>query len=275
MRILDLIEKEKKEILERRKQGRFKTSTGLYRNIFVLLLGITNLTLGLILLLTYAGINQVNIPYSKGTTQSVLNINKAGEYKMYVEIRNFNQNFLNYSKSISTKQLKGEAIFDISKCAPLERNGEKVYYPCGLIANSFLQDKFTILGKDISTQNISWSSEIKNIKSTNYNLNEIEAPPLWQPYTSLPNLENNERFANWINLAPFNSFRKLYGKVYLEKGKYDFVVESDYPYGNKQIIFTESSWAGVKNYFLAITSIFCGIFMISGFFVLLLVNHAI
>lgn len=183
MRILDLIEQEKKEILERRKQGRYKTSTGVYRNIFLLLLGITNLVLGLILLLTYANLSEISMPYKEGTTTSVLDVNKSSEYKMYIEISDFNQNFLSYSKSISTKQLKGEAVFDVSKCTPLEGKDGKVYYPCGLIANSFLQDSFTILGKNISTKNISWSSEINHIKPTNYNLNEVEAPPLWQPYT--------------------------------------------------------------------------------------------
>lgn len=268
MGLVDLLEKEKKDILERRKEGIFRHLNCPYKNIFLLFFGVVNIALGLVALMTFIFLNEVSIPYSTGINNKTLNIKKSAEYKMYVQVGQFNQNYLYYSKSISTKQLKGEATFDLSKCKPIISNGNRVYYPCGLIANSFLQDIFTITGKEISTKNISWSSEVKKVKPTKYSLNQILAPPLWKPYKEVPNLQGNERFVNWISLAPFNTFRKLYGKVYLEKGVYNFTINSDYPYGNKSVVFAETSWIGVKNYFLAILCICTGILMIGGFYLL-------
>lgn len=59
---------------------------------------------------------------------------------LYYRLTNFYQNHRRYVKSLSAKQLKGEAIYsedDLQDCAPLNGNGNGlIYYPCGLIANS-------------------------------------------------------------------------------------------------------------------------------------------
>lgn len=64
---------------------------------------------------------------------------KAPVY-LYYRLSNFYQNHRRYVKSLSAKQLKGDAIYnkdDLQDCAPLNgADSGLIYYPCGLIANS-------------------------------------------------------------------------------------------------------------------------------------------
>lgn len=59
---------------------------------------------------------------------------------LYYKLTNFYQNHRKYVKSLSYNQLHGDVISvgdAASSCAPIGDAGNgKVYYPCGLIANS-------------------------------------------------------------------------------------------------------------------------------------------
>lgn len=139
-----------------------------------------------------------------------------------------------------------------------------------MIANTYNQDTFRITkdGRNvpINTNDIAWKSAQERIKNTRYELDQISSPPDWQPYTSVPRLEGNERFANWMTPASFSSFRKLNGKIEngLEPGEYQLVTDSYFPYGKTSIVLAESSWLGVKNYFLSILMIVIGSILILG-----------
>ena len=65
---------------------------------------------------------------------------------MYYKLTNFYQNNRLYVKSVSFKQLQGDALSRsqlANDCEPLVGPADlsKVYYPCGLIANSFFDGK--------------------------------------------------------------------------------------------------------------------------------------
>uniref|UniRef100_A0A6A7G478 ALA-interacting subunit 3-like n=1 Tax=Hirondellea gigas TaxID=1518452 RepID=A0A6A7G478_9CRUS len=59
---------------------------------------------------------------------------------VYYQLDNFYQNHRRYVKSRSDAQLRGEDPDSLSACEPLEKEGGKTLYPCGLIAHSFFSD---------------------------------------------------------------------------------------------------------------------------------------
>lgn len=76
----------------------------------------------------------------------------------------------------------------------------------------------------------------------------------------MPDLENDERYINWISTSPFSNFRKLWGVINVEKeGEYLLFIESTFPYGKKSLYFSEMSWMGTKNYFLSMGMIVSGV----------------
>ena len=65
---------------------------------------------------------------------------------LYYKLTNFFQNHRRYVKSINSDQLKGDAVsFNSIKggdCKPLDVVGDKIVWPCGLIANSIFNGSF-------------------------------------------------------------------------------------------------------------------------------------
>jgi hypothetical protein len=70
---------------------------------------------------------------------------------LYYRLTNFYQNHRKYVKSLSYNQLHGDVITEAdaaSSCAPVSTTtapdgSTKIYYPCGLIANSMFNGKHT------------------------------------------------------------------------------------------------------------------------------------
>ncbi|KAJ5164709.1 Protein of unknown function DUF284 transmembrane eukaryotic [Penicillium coprophilum] len=156
---------------------------------------------------------------------------------MYYRLTNFYQNHRRYVQSLDLDQLKGDAVpyhkIKGGTCDPLAVNttAEKVYYPCGLIANSFFNDTIgwprirdpnapenDKSGKEdykMTDRGIAWDSDKELIKQTKYNLDEILPPPNWVwasengAYKEVPNLHENEAFMVWMRTAGLPSFSKL------------------------------------------------------------------
>lgn len=65
---------------------------------------------------------------------------------MYYRLTNFYQNHRRYVKSFDANQLKGEAVsaatLKAGSCKPMDVVGDKIIYPCGLIANSLFNGNF-------------------------------------------------------------------------------------------------------------------------------------
>lgn len=153
---------------------------------------------------------------------------------MYYRLTNFYQNHRRYVQSLDLNQLKGDAVsYNTIKggtCDPLAVNttAEKVYYPCGLIANSFFNDTIgrpQILDPnapanetqyyEMTTKGIAWDSDKELIKNTKYNMEDVLPPPNWVwasengVYKENPNLHENEAFMVWMRTAGLPSFSKL------------------------------------------------------------------
>jgi len=207
---------------------------------------------------------------------------------MYYRLTNFYQNHREYSKSYDFKQLKSTKYIkneDISDyCEPFKTNGDKQYYPCGLIANSFFSDEISNLSKEtggeyqFTESGISWSSDkdkYKNMIVTDEELDKLIPPPAWSVFPqyssgrytreNFPQLENMERFQVWMRVAGLPNFRKLYGQNKnegLPKGTYTVTIKDRFDVerfgGTKSIIISNVSAFGGKNPFLGVGYIIVG-----------------
>lgn len=229
---------------------------------------------------------EITVPYNhcKVNSNCVIELDVKAPIKgpvfVYYKLTNYYQNNRLYAKSFSNDQLKGAALSVAqlaSSCDPLVGSGDKPYYPCGLIANSFFSDIFTKLtlvgsGQEvkISGKDIAWEADKKAYGKSSYNPEDVLPPPSWlaasfpeelrtefnikdRKYEEMPNLADNERFINWMKVAGFPTFRKLYGKIDegLSEGKYELVINSNYDVdkfgGTKSVVLSTTTWAGGKN----------------------------
>jgi len=200
---------------------------------------------------------------------------------LYYKLTNFYQNHRRYVDSLDADQLKGKhrTVKDLRSgtCKPVAIEGDRVVYPCGLIANSLFNDTFsglTLLNPaagespeyTMSEKNIAWPGEAKKyVAQPDYQLSEIVPPPNWRArypdgYTESnppPNLKEDEHFQNWMRTAGLPTFTKLYSRNdsdKLSKGRYQIVVNMNFPVkpykGTKSIVISTVSWIGGKNPFL-------------------------
>jgi LEM3 (ligand-effect modulator 3) family / CDC50 family len=92
---------------------------------------------------------------------------------VHYEITNFHQNHRAYYKSRDVFQLAGrvgkQTSTDAEACNPLNKLGNITLHPCGLIANTFFNDQFTLIdGKDdnqtdliMLEDGIAWQSDLE------------------------------------------------------------------------------------------------------------------
>lgn len=251
----------KRQILRQEINGQYKRHNTALSCRILRAFGMLNILLGVISLITFASITSFHVGYSGNFSGPIYF--KKGKYKMYIEIKQLYQNNLRYAKSISYDQISGKTDdLNLSDTYPYDYDGTIPYYPAGLVAHSFFQDKITIEGLDIDTEDISWGKSRRLIGITDYSPGEVAFPEGWSPTTNegtvplntyedsgLPIL--NEQFANWIHLSGFSRFRKLWGKIDVpESGDYFLEIDSIFDLSSKRIFFTEMSWLGYKNYYL-------------------------
>ncbi|EJW02981.1 hypothetical protein EDEG_02625 [Edhazardia aedis USNM 41457] len=266
---MDVLRSIKEKIWTQSLPGVYKKPLKPRSVLFFIALGITNITLGIISYIPFSNENYIKIPYENNELNKIgFTISKTFEAPVFVYlcIDNFYQSHIRYSSSVSFGQLEGKATKNISSCKPIKYNDGKIVYPCGLISNSYVFDEISLINRDtndeitINTNNIAWKSDINRIKDTNYNLNEISAPPLWPQYKEVPELNGDERFANWMRPASFPYFLKFFGRIdeTLLPGNYELIVDSVTDFGEKSIYITTSSWLGLKNFFLSAALIITG-----------------
>ncbi|KAJ5482428.1 Protein of unknown function DUF284transmembrane eukaryotic [Penicillium sp. IBT 31633x] len=209
---------------------------------------------------------------------------------MYYRLTNFYQNHRRYVASLDLNQLKGDAVsYDTIKggtCDPLATNStaKKVYYPCGLIANSFFNDT---IGQpqirdpnetdneekfyEMTKKGIAWESDKELIKQTKYKIDEILPPPNWiwagkdGVYKEVPNLHENEDFMVWMRTAGLPSFSKLSRRNdthAMPAGTYAIDIVDNFNVteyaGTKSILISTRTALGGKNSFMGIAYIVVG-----------------
>ena len=190
---------------------------------------------------------------------------------IYYQINDLRQNHRFYMENKSDKQLKGEEVSkeDLEKSNDCEGalynkdfslNAQRypedeVAFPCGLIAKSFFRDNFTLWqmsGKEINvtTEEITYKKDRDDLSNVGMKDNQ------WLDVT-------DEHFIIWKRIAPFESPRKLWGKIEgddINSGSTVTVTIDDNTYFNfeKYIILSTRNVFGGKSSFLGILYIVFG-----------------
>ncbi|KAJ5562289.1 hypothetical protein N7535_003257 [Penicillium sp. DV-2018c] len=209
---------------------------------------------------------------------------------MYYRLTNFYQNHRRYVASLDLNQLKGDAVsYNTIKggpCDPLAVNttAHKVYYPCGLIANSFFND--TIMQPlvqdpndtdnettfyEMTKKGIAWASDKELIKQTRYTVDQVLPPPNWAwasqdgVYKDIPNLHENEDFMVWMRTAGLPTFSKLSRRNDthgMPAGTYAIDIGDNFNVtkyaGTKSILISTRTVLGGKNPFMGIAYVVVG-----------------
>ncbi|KAJ3439645.1 cell cycle control protein [Anaeramoeba flamelloides] len=193
----------------------------------------------------------------------------------YYELTNFHQNHRRFLKSRCDSQLRGEDISfsDIADCQPLQsRNNKKdykyIYKPCGLISWNTFNDTYSLMTESknnvsFTSEGISWNSDVgKKFKNPTETLDPMDETVIQSDYT-------DEHFIVWMRVESLPNFRKLYGIIKdndLEKGTYTAQIENNFNsttfHGTKSLVFLTTTWTGSRNYFISLTYMSAGIFLI-------------
>lgn len=252
----------RRQIFQQEISGTYKRRSIPFSYRVLRTLGTVNLVMGIAAIATYFATHAVAVSYGVSGIYPISL--RRGTYNIYIEISELYQNNLHYSKSISYDQLAGATRdLNLADTVPYDQRDGITVYPAGLVADSFFQDTMTIPGLTVETDDISWDANRKMIGETSYTPGEIVPPESWSPATNqgteplntvmgsgLPIL--NERFANWMDMASFAHFRKLWGRVHVEEaGDYELHLDSIYDLSDKKIFITQRSWLGYRNYTLA------------------------
>lgn len=213
-----------------------------------------------------------------------------GPIYFFYMLTNFHANHRRYVISFSEDQINGKraSISDIKdtvgqNCQPLSTNSAgKIYYPCGLIANSMFNDTFSTTLTAVNTtdltdfnmtnEGIAWSTNDQRFKKTKYSPDEIVPPRNWikqfpNGYTddNIPDIGAWPEFQNWMSTAALSDFSKLVARNdhdTLHEGVYQVNVGLHFPTteynGGKRVYLTTASSIGGKNSFLGISWIVAG-----------------
>ena len=293
------------EVYERIKNSRFKQQnlpawrpvpTIGSTTVIFMTLGIIFVALGIIILVYAKKIKEIEIRYDNKCDNSKkyccvdFKVDKKMEkdIMVYYRLDNFYQNHRRYVKSKNDDQLKGEKVKKKTledDCDPVVTNkqmnkkknylgdevliDEEIAIPCGLIAQSFFNDNFTIGSTcnninnfsiennvenkiPIDETNIAWSADKKN-KYKNYD----DMSKQWINMT-------DEHFIVWMRPAALPNFRKLWGRIKqdLDVGEYKLIIGNNYNVskfkGKKYVILSNINKFGGNNKFLGICYIIVG-----------------
>ena len=199
---------------------------------------------------------------------------------VYYQLKNFYLNHRKFVKSKSWNELRGEDINTKKNCKDAYLMGEMFtkntsYYknpwnhtfsrndiasPCGLFARSYFNDTY-----NLTYENGTFIQIDENGIANKYLKNKFFKRRKDYKISQWIDVEN-EHFINWMNVETFNSFRKLWGKIYvnLEPGIYYLIIKDNYDVlrydARKFFILCDGNIFGQNNffgYFLIAVSGYC------------------
>jgi len=197
-----------------------------------------------------------------------------GPIFFYYKLVNFYQNHRSYVMDYDIQQLQGD-VDDTSSCSVEETKTKdgKSTYPCGLIANSFFNDVFTVYqngrlleGNEWDGSDISWESD-RNTKFKGPDggvavLEEVNRNGTNGNRLPLPDDQN---FQVWFRVAGLPRFNKLYRKIGMDLKKGDeltITIQNNFDVrkfnGEKHVFLSQVSWLGGSNFFLGSCYIIVG-----------------
>lgn len=187
-------------------------------------------------------------------------INDKELYIYYELTKVYQVNFM-YTRSKSWPQFEGEFVSnkDLSQCEPELYFEDNTLAPCGAVPRSIFNDTYSFDSNfpEITDKGIAIPSVLKLFKDAN---SKYTTEGQWLTDDELfEGGQRNERFVNWVQIATFPKFRKLWAKtgkkVTLKKGSYSVEIQNNFPVesfkGTKSLVIAETSFAGTKSMFLA------------------------
>ena len=267
------------------------------------ILGIVFAGLGVLILFFSNKIEEIIVRYDNkeeckvgGKCTITININETMENNImiYYQLDGFYQNHRRYVKSKSEEQLTGHDISkkkmeDSKDCDPVITNAQmgkkysideqkkelkenEVAIPCGLMAKSYFNDRYTdwnLYNKEENNGNpikitVNDTNIARKADREKYNKN-IDLSKQWIDIT-------DEHFLVWMRPSPLPNFTKLWGRIERElpkDSKLEVTIENNYdvtPFnGGKYLVLRTVNQFGGKNIYLAIGYIaFGGICIILG-----------
>lgn len=246
--------------------------TPLSASIIYFFFCIVSLAFGLIYFMNSDDIFELKIEYSDQCENTTCNIsftvneNRTGPFFIYYQLTNFYQNSFLYGESKNWDQLRGKSYSSessLDSCAPMISSGNNfttdVYVPCGAVPMSVFNDTFTFSSNfpEVFDDDITLPTFNDLFKPAN---KIYDTANHWMNKDLFENEQTNPHFINWVQLAPFSTFRKLYYRTRdnatLVKGNYSVEIQNNFPVssfdGKKYLIIAQIEWFGGKNRFFGI-----------------------
>jgi len=210
---------------------------------------------------------QIDIPINEDMKKPVM---------IYYQVDGVSQNHRFYMDSKSDKQLKGEEVDpEVLKkdkiCEGAFTKGDIKYWqgnqitdsdddklaePCGLIAATYFNDKFT---EWTLNDGILFEEEDEEDEEKIAYQSDIDT---YEKILGNDDLDLDQHFLVWMRPSPFSNPRKLWGRInkdIKQNSKLSFKIEYKYRFGsNRYIILSTRNIFGGKSMFLGICYIIAG-----------------